>query len=109
NASKCHAELVSASGSEPYLVLLRGQILKQVQDDHLLWAIVICYIEVHKQQKKKLCSSVRKINLRFLCHLRAIISNCQKTKKGDFGEERKIKDTGNMHIISKIRVRKIKV
>ena len=28
NASKCHAELVSASGSEPYLVLLRGQILK---------------------------------------------------------------------------------
>ncbi|MBP3374669.1 MAG: hypothetical protein J6L60_09085, partial [Bacteroidaceae bacterium] len=44
-ASKCHAELVSASGSEPYLVLLRGQILKQVQDDHLLWAIVICYIE----------------------------------------------------------------
>ena len=28
NASKCHAELVSASGSEPFLVLLRGQILK---------------------------------------------------------------------------------
>ena len=49
NASKCHAELVSASGSEPFLVLLRGQILKQVQDDHLLWAIVICYIEVHKE------------------------------------------------------------
>ena len=43
-----HAELVSASGSEPYLVLLRGQILKQVQDDHLLWAIVICYIEEQK-------------------------------------------------------------
>ena len=28
-----HAELVSASHSEPSLVLLRGQILKQVQDD----------------------------------------------------------------------------
>ncbi|MBP3374951.1 MAG: hypothetical protein J6L60_10525, partial [Bacteroidaceae bacterium] len=51
-ASKCHAELVSASGSEPYLVLLRGQILKQVQDDHLLWAIVICYIE---EQKSIIC------------------------------------------------------
>ena len=33
---------------QPYLVLLRGQILKQVQDDHLLWAIVICYIEEQK-------------------------------------------------------------
>jgi hypothetical protein len=29
----CHAELVSASHREPLLVLLRGQILKQVQDD----------------------------------------------------------------------------
>ena len=29
----CHAELVSASHCEPFLVLLRGQILKQVQDD----------------------------------------------------------------------------
>ena len=28
-----HAELVSASHCEPLLVLLRGQILKQVQDD----------------------------------------------------------------------------
>ena len=48
NASICHAEFSSASHREPYLVLLRGQILKQVQDDHLLWAIVICYIEEHK-------------------------------------------------------------
>ena len=29
----CHAELVSASHSEPFLVFLRGQILKRVQDD----------------------------------------------------------------------------
>ena len=29
----CHAELVSASHREPLLVLVRGQILKQVQDD----------------------------------------------------------------------------
>jgi hypothetical protein len=29
----CHAELVSASHSEPFPVLLRGQFLKQVQDD----------------------------------------------------------------------------
>ena len=28
-----HAELVSASHRESFLVLLRGQILKQVQDD----------------------------------------------------------------------------
>ena len=42
------SKLVSASGSEPFLVLLRGQILKQVQDDHLLWAIVICYIEENR-------------------------------------------------------------
>ena len=44
----CHAEFSSASHREPFLVLLRGQILKQVQDDHLLWAIVICYIEEQK-------------------------------------------------------------
>ena len=31
--SYCHAELVSASHREPLLVLLRGQILKRVQDD----------------------------------------------------------------------------
>ena len=30
---ECHAELVSASHREPWLVLLRGQILKRVQDD----------------------------------------------------------------------------
>ena len=42
------SKLVSASGSEPFLVLLRGQILKLVQDDHLLCAIVICYIEEYK-------------------------------------------------------------
>ena len=53
-----HAELVSASHREPFLVFLRGQILKQVQDDHLLWAIVICYIEVQKQQKRKVCPYV---------------------------------------------------
>ena len=37
-----------------FLVLLRGQILKQVQDDHLLWAIVICYIEVMYYPRKRL-------------------------------------------------------
>ena len=31
-----------------YLPPSLGEILKQVQDDHLLWAIVICYIEEHK-------------------------------------------------------------
>ena len=109
STAKCHPELVSGSHREPFLVLLRGQILKQVQDDHQLCSVVFCYIEVHKQQKKKLCSSVRKINLRFLCHLRAIISNCQKTRKGDFGKERKIRKVCNERIISNIRVRKIKV
>ena len=54
----CHAELVSASGSEPFLVLLRGQILKQVQDDHLLWAIVICYIE-EKRRLQRVGSGAR--------------------------------------------------
>ena len=44
----CHAELVSASHCEPFLVLLRGQILKQVQDDHQLCSVVFCYIEGHK-------------------------------------------------------------
>ena len=48
NDSKCHAELVSASHREPFLVLLRGQILKQVQDDHQLCSVVFCYIEGHK-------------------------------------------------------------
>ena len=42
------SKLVSASGSEPFLVLLRGQILKQVQDDHQLCSVVFCYIEGHK-------------------------------------------------------------
>ena len=32
-SSYCHAELVSASDCEPFLFLLRGQILKRVQDD----------------------------------------------------------------------------
>ena len=36
----CHAELVSASHCEPFLVLLRGQILKQVQDDHRLFGLL---------------------------------------------------------------------
>ena len=48
NASICHAEFSSASHREPYLVLLRGQILKQVQDDHQLCTVVFCYIEGHK-------------------------------------------------------------
>ena len=33
SSSICHAEFSSASHREPLLVLLRGQILKQVQDD----------------------------------------------------------------------------
>ena len=33
SSSICHAELISASHREPLLVLLRGQILKRVQDD----------------------------------------------------------------------------
>ena len=32
-SSICHAEFSSASHREPLLVLLRGQILKRVQDD----------------------------------------------------------------------------
>ena len=40
-----HPELVSGSHCEPIIMLLRGQILNQVQDDHQLWAIAICYIE----------------------------------------------------------------
>ena len=35
----CHAELVSASHREPFLVFLRGQILKRVQDDGV-WVVV---------------------------------------------------------------------
>ena len=50
NDSKCHAELVSASHREPFLVLLRGQILKRVQDDHQLCSVVLCYIEEQKKQ-----------------------------------------------------------
>ena len=45
NDSICHAEFSSASHREPFLVLLRGQILKQVQDDHQLSTPVFCYIE----------------------------------------------------------------
>ena len=36
----CHAELVSASHCEPLLILLRGQILKQVQDDRRLFEML---------------------------------------------------------------------
>ena len=39
--SSRHAELVSASHREPFLVLLRGQILKRVQDD-------ICVLTAHR-------------------------------------------------------------
>ena len=35
----CHAELVSASHREPFLVFLRGQILKRVQDDGV-WVVM---------------------------------------------------------------------
>ena len=41
--SSRHAELVSASHREPFLVLLRGQILKRVQDD-------ICVLTAHRSQ-----------------------------------------------------------
>ena len=40
--SSRHAELVSASHREPLLVLLRGQILKQVQDDVCTWLTTHC-------------------------------------------------------------------
>ena len=52
NDSKCHAEFSSASHREPFLVLLGGQILKQVQDDHQLCSVVFCYIEGHKNFMK---------------------------------------------------------
>ena len=41
--SSRHAELVSASHRDPFLVLLRGQILKRVQDD-------ICVLTAHRSQ-----------------------------------------------------------
>ena len=41
--SSRHAELVSASHREPFLVLFRGQILKRVQDD-------ICVLTAHRSQ-----------------------------------------------------------
>ena len=44
STTQSHPELVSGSHCEPIIMLLRGQILNQVQDDHLLWAIAICYI-----------------------------------------------------------------
>ena len=51
NASICHAEFSSASHREPFLVLLRGQILKQVQDDHQLCSVVFCpYVNSHRSQ-----------------------------------------------------------
>ena len=34
-----------------------GEILKQVQDDHLLWAIVICYIE--ENRIKSVCKDAK--------------------------------------------------
>ena len=46
-----HAELVSASHCEPFLVFLRGQILKRVQDDHQLCSVVFSYIEVQNKLK----------------------------------------------------------
>ena len=45
-----HPELVSGSHCEPIIMLLRGQILNQVQDDHQFWSFVFCYIEEHKRQ-----------------------------------------------------------
>ena len=55
-----HAELVSASHCEPLLVLLRGQILKQVQDD-------ICVLTAHRSQ----------LITQNLCHQRAIENSLQ--------------------------------
>ena len=37
---------ISGSHCEPILMLHRGQMLKQVQHDYLLWVIVFCYIDV---------------------------------------------------------------
>ena len=54
STAKCHPELVSGSHREPFLVLLRGQILKQVQDDHQLCSVVFCDIEEQKRQKDDL-------------------------------------------------------
>ena len=53
----CHAELVSASHCEPFLVLLRGQILKQVQDDHQLCSVVFCYIEEQNFRRNSLLTT----------------------------------------------------
>ena len=49
--SQSHPELVSGSHCEPILILLRGQILKRVQDDHQFSSVVFCYIEVQKKLK----------------------------------------------------------
>ena len=46
NIAKGHPELVSGSHREPILMLHRGQMLKQVQHDYLLWVIVFYYIDV---------------------------------------------------------------
>ena len=53
--SSRHAELVSASHREPFLVLLRGQILKRVQDD-------ICVLTAHRSLLK-----TQKLVLLFFC------------------------------------------
>ena len=49
--SQSHPELVSGSHCEPILILHRGQILKQVQDDHQFSSVVFCYIEVQNKLK----------------------------------------------------------
>ena len=62
-ASALAQSQISASHREPFLVILRGQILKQVQDDHQLCSVVFCYIEVHKLHKSigqtQICSFAR--------------------------------------------------
>ena len=62
--SYCHAELVSASHREPFLVLLRGQILKQVQDD-------ICVLTAHRSLLK-----TQKHDLLFLCQIQKLTAHC---------------------------------
>ena len=46
SSAKCHPELVSGSHCEPLLTPDCGQMLKQVQHDHLLEVFAFCYIEV---------------------------------------------------------------
>ncbi|MBP3373873.1 MAG: hypothetical protein J6L60_05030, partial [Bacteroidaceae bacterium] len=51
SSAKCHPELVSGSHCEPLLTPDCGQMLKQVQHDHLLEVFAFCYIEVQKKLK----------------------------------------------------------